>query len=436
MNVYVLSLGCSKNTVDTELMLGILSDAGYTPVQEPSQADIIIVNTCGFIEAAKQQSIDSILALSAYKEDRCRVLAVTGCLGQRYAEDLLDGMPETDLLLGVNQYPMLPRAIAQALMGKRPCYIEDAGGVLSGRRVLTTPPYLAYVRIADGCDNRCAYCAIPLIRGGFRSRPMADILDEIRTLTAQGVSEITLVAQDTSRYGIDFDGVSHLPELLTAAADIPGVHWLRVLYLYPDEVDGRLLDAMESRENIVKYLDLPLQHADAGLLRAMNRRGDTAFTERLLTEARARGFTLRTTFIVGFPGETEEQFQTLLDFTERIGFDRMGAFAFSPEEDTPAYDLPEQIDEEVKQSRLDELMGLQQGISLEHNQARVGSSVEVLVEKANASGRGAGRSRMEAPEEADGIIALRGVCPADVGHYLTARITAADVYDLEAEIIR
>ncbi|MBR3873009.1 MAG: 30S ribosomal protein S12 methylthiotransferase RimO [Clostridia bacterium] len=433
MTVGVVSLGCSKNRVDTELMLGILRKAGYEIVADERQADILIVNTCGFIDPAKQESIDTLFSLAEYKQTgRCKLLVATGCLVQRYEEAILADMPEVDLLLGVSQYEQLPQAIEEALSGKRPSYCAPNANILSGDRVLTTPPYTAYIRIADGCDNRCTYCAIPLIRGGFRSRDIEDVLEEIRTLAAQGVREHVLVAQDTSRFGIDRVGKSLLPELMTRAADIPGVEWLRVLYTYPDEVDEELLNAMASRPNICRYLDLPLQHADPDILRRMNRRGDIHSTRALLKKARDMGFILRTTFITGFPGETDEQFDTLMDFVEDIQFDRLGAFAYSPEEDTPAAVMPDQIDDEVKEARLDALMRAQQAISLRRNQLRVGTTEKVLIESVMADGTGVGRSASEAPDT-DGEVRVTGVDENDIGCFVTVRITDADIYDLMGE---
>lgn len=430
MTVGVISLGCSKNRVDTELMLGILTKAGYRLVTDERQADILIVNTCGFIDPAKQESIDTILALAEYKKTGAlRLLVVTGCLAQRYETALMQEMPEIDLLLGVDQYPALPQAIEQALQGERASYCGKGQGVLSGERVLTTAPYMAYVRIADGCDNRCAYCAIPLIRGGFRSRPMESLLAEIRALAAQGVKEHILVAQDTSRYGVDWGGESQLPQLIRQAADIPGVEWLRVLYCYPDQVDARLLDAMESRPNVCKYLDLPLQHADPQLLRRMNRRGDIRQTAAFLKEARQRGFTLRTTFITGFPGETEAQFQTLMDFVQEIRFDRLGAFAFSAEEDTPAAAMDGQLPEDIRQQRLDTLMAAQQQISLERNQLRVGGQERILVEELRPDGQAVGRGAADAPET-DGTVLLQGADHAEIGEFVTATMTGALPYDM------
>lgn len=433
LNVGVVSLGCSKNRVDTELMLGILREAGYGIVSDERQADILIVNTCGFIDPAKQESIDTLLSLARYKETgRLKLLVATGCLVQRYEDAILSDMPEVDLLLGVNQYPMLPHAIEEALSGKRPSYCADDHAILSGARVLTTAPYMAYTRIADGCDNRCAYCAIPLIRGGFRSRDMEEVLEEIRQLADQGVREHVLVAQDTSRFGIDTHGRSLLPELMVRAADIPGVEWLRVLYCYPDEIDQSLLDAMASRPNICRYLDLPLQHADPTLLRRMNRRGDIEQTRAFLKKAREMGFTLRTTFITGFPGETDEQFERLMDFVRDVRFDRLGAFAYSAEEDTPAAKMPDQVPEELKQKRLDILMREQQIISRERNALRVGSVEKALVESVLEDGTAIARTAMEAPET-DGVLRLSGADEGDIGRFVTARVTGAETYDLIGE---
>lgn len=428
--VGVISLGCSKNRVDTELMLGILRNHGYRLTADEREAEILIVNTCGFIDPAKQESIDTLLAMAEYKEHgKCKLLIATGCLVQRYEQTLIDELPEIDLFLGVSQYPMLPTAIEQAFAGERISYCQTDFSVLSGDRVLTTAPYSAYIRIADGCDNCCTYCAIPLIRGGFRSRDMESVLAEIKQLAEQGVKEHILVAQDTSRFGMDTHGRSLLPELMTRAADIPGVEWLRVLYCYPDEIDQELLDAMASRPNICKYLDLPLQHADPDLLRAMNRRGDIEKTTVLLKRAREMDFTLRTTFITGFPGETTEQFDRLMDFVREIEFDRLGAFTYSPEEDTIAAEMPDQLPEEVKEKRLDTLMTAQQGISLKRNQLRVGTIERVLVESVGVDGIAIARSMKDAPDT-DGIIKVTGADEHDIGEFINAKITNAETYDL------
>ncbi len=435
VKVGVVSLGCAKNRVDTELMLGILTQNGYTVTQNETEADVLIVNTCGFINPAKEESIDTLLSLAEYKKSgRLKLLVATGCLVQRYEKDLLEELPEVDLLLGVNQYERLPEAIAEALQGKRASYCQDDYHILSGERVLTTPPYMAYIRIADGCDNRCAYCAIPLIRGGFRSRPMEDVLSEIRALSQNGVREHVLVAQDTSRFGMDTHERSLLPDLLDQAARIDGVTWLRVLYCYPDEVDEHLLKVMAAHPNICRYIDLPLQHADPEVLRLMNRRGDMDKVRAFLHKAREMGFTLRTTMIVGFPGETEKQFEALLDFVREIRFDRLGAFAYSIEDDTPAAIMKDQVPETVKQERLDRLMTLQQQISLERNQLRIGQTELMLVESVRDDGVAIARSAAEAPDS-DGLIYLSGAEHVYPGDFVTGHITSAESYDL-AGVIR
>ena len=430
LKIGMISLGCVKNRVDSEQMLSELTKEGCVITQEPREADILIVNTCGFIAPAKEESIDAILEMAEYKKTgRCRVLCVTGCLAQRYEKELLADMPEIDCLMGVSQYARLADNLEAALKGQRPVSTRREMGFLECGRVLTTPSYSAYIKTGDGCDNRCAYCAIPLIRGGYRSRPQKDILDEIRRMARQGVREHILIAQDTTRYGVDTG--SSLAELMEEAAAVPGVSWLRSLYMYPDETDLHLLETMARHDNICKYLDLPLQHASPALLKAMNRRGDMAHTRQLLKTAREMGFCLRTTFIVGFPGETEDDFRQLMDFTEEIGFDRMGAFTYSPEEDTPAAVLPGQLPEEIKQERLDQLMALQARISLKRNQARLNTVETVLVTGHNGLHYTA-RSPWEAPD-ADGEIALFSDSPLEEGQFLRARITGADTYDLTAK---
>jgi len=433
--VGVVSLGCAKNRVDTELMLSILDRNGYELTTNESEADVLIVNTCGFINSAKEESIDTLLSCAEYKKTgRLKLLVATGCLAQRYEKDLLAEIPELDLLLGVNQYEQLPQALSEALAGKRGSYCADDLHILSGERVLTTPPYMAYIRIADGCDNRCAYCAIPLIRGGFRSRPMEEVLSEIRSLAEKGVKEHVIVAQDTSRFGMDTHGCSLLPELLEQAAAIPGVDWLRVLYFYPDEVDEHLLEVMAAHDNICKYIDLPLQHADPLILKRMNRRGDIRKVSAFLKKAREMGFILRTTFIVGFPGETEEQFQHLMDFTRDIAFDRMGAFTYSIEDDTAAADMPDQVPEEVKVQRLDALMTLQQSISLERNKLRVGQTERAIVERIRGDGVAIARTAAEAPDS-DGLVYLEKGMDVTPGTFVTVRINGADIYDLTGVIV-
>ena len=432
LKIGMISLGCVKNRVDSEQMLGKLTKAGMEITHEPKEADVLIVNTCGFIAPAKEESIDAIFEMSEYKKTgRCRVLCVTGCLAQRYKDDLLKEIPEIDCLLGVSQYEHLEQYLTEALSGSRPADTRRNTGFLECGRVLTTPPCSAYIKIGDGCDNRCTYCAIPLIRGGYRSRPKDAILEEMRALSGQGVREHILIAQDTTKYGID--NASSLRELLSEACQIPGVEWLRSLYMYPDETDMRLLETMAAHDNICKYLDLPLQHASPALLKKMNRRGEMSHTREMLKAARTMGFCLRTTFIVGFPGETEADFEQLMAFTEEMAFDRMGAFAYSPEEDTPAAAMLDQIDEDVKQERLNRLMALQAKISLERNRLRVGKTEKVLVTGHNGTNYTA-RSQWEAPD-ADGEIMLFSNEPLKEHTFINAKITGADTYDLSAQAL-
>lgn len=431
--VGVVSLGCTKNRVDTEQMLGILRQSGYQIIPDAKSAEILIVNTCGFIESAKTESIDTILEMAEHKKTgACRLLVVTGCLAQRYSDALLKDMPEIDLILGVNQYGRLISAIEGALSGSRSAYCASSDAFLETDRVLTTPTYSAYIRIGDGCDNRCAFCAIPLIRGRYRSRPMESILSEVESLARQGVREHVLVAQDTTRYGTDWQRTSLLPDLMQKAARIEGVDWLRVLYCYPDEADITLLDTMAQTPNICKYLDLPIQHIDDRILRRMRRRGDPQHIRALLAAARERGFALRTSIIVGFPGETEDDFNRLCDFLQEQQFDRLGAFAFSPEEGTPAADMEDQIPPAVREERLDKLMKLQSSISHSRNQQRVGTTAKVLITGDRGNGWYVGRSEWEAPE-IDGEILFASHDPLKPGTFCDVLITKAKTYDLMGE---
>ncbi len=430
MNVGVISLGCVKNRVDTEQMLAILTEHGYTLTDKAQDADILIINTCGFIDPAKEESIETIFEMAQYKQSgRCKLLCVTGCLSQRYGNHLAEEIPEADIIVGISQYDLLPKMIEDALKGERVLDTRRRQQNSCGNRVLTTKPYTAYVRIGEGCDNRCAYCAIPLIRGKYVSRKEEDVLDEMTRLAENGAREQILIAQDTTRYGQDLQETS-LRTLIRKAAAIPHIDWLRVLYLYPEGTDTALINEMASHTNVCRYLDLPLQHASPSLLKKMNRRGDIRQIKEMLMYAREKGFALRTTFIVGFPGETEEDFETLLQFTRDMAFDRMGAFAFSPEEDTAAFSMKDQVPDRIKQQRLDALMALQQEISLKRNQQRVGMIEKVLV-TGRSGGKYTARSPWEAPD-ADGDIIVLSDAPLCEGEFITVRITDADTYDLHA----
>lgn len=432
MKIGVISLGCVKNRVDTEQMLSILTQNGHTITADPADADVLLVNTCGFIDPAKEESIETILEMAEYKQTgKCLKLIVTGCLAQRYGDALKEEMPEIDALVGVSQCDKIAEALNLALQGEKPDFRARHNEMLECGRVLTTPEYSAYVRIGEGCNNRCSYCAIPLIRGEYRSRDMDKILEEMHTLSQGGTREQILISQDTTRYGSDMG--SSLQALVKEAAEVPGVEWLRVLYMYPDETDMSLLEEMARHDNVCKYLDLPLQHASMKMLKAMNRRGHIDDAKKMLLKAREMGFTLRTTFIVGFPGETEEDFEELMDFTREVRFDRMGAFAYSAEEDTPGATMPDQIPEEIKQERLDRLMALQAEISKELNEARIGKTYKTLVTGHDGLTY-IGRTEMEAPDS-DGEVhffADRELIP---GEFVKVKITRADTYDLYGEII-
>ncbi len=434
--VGAVSLGCNKNRVDTETALGLLKEKGFLLTDDPAKADILLVNTCGFIDPAKEESVNTILEMGEYKKTgRCKVLVVTGCLSQRYSGDLMKEIPEIDVLLGVNQYAELPSAIYKALGAERPCLCSDDYGYYEHDRVLTTPSYSAYIRIGEGCSNRCTFCAIPMIRGPYRSRNEEAILREIRTLACSGVREHILVAQDTTRYGTEDHPHTTLPDLMKKAAAIDGVDWLRVLYCYPDETNDALLDVLADVDNVCPYLDIPVQHINAEMLRRMHRRGTREDILRCVRGARERGLTLRTTLIVGFPGETEDQFRELMDFVEETEFDRLGAFAYSPEEGTPAAKMPDQIPDEIKQERLDRLMTLQQKISLKRNKARIGSVEQVLVTDTDGKGNILGRSCREAPETDGEIYVSCGEARPLPGQFIPVQILSAEEYDLRGKML-
>jgi ribosomal protein S12 methylthiotransferase len=427
----MVSLGCAKNRVDSEQLLGRLTAAGHVIVGDPADADVIFVNTCGFIESAKKESIEAIFEMVRYRENGAR-LVVTGCLAQRYADQLLEEIPEIDGLLGVSDYDSA-LSMLESEARERHTDRHERFPDPDCARVLTTPGYSAYVKISDGCDNRCAYCAIPLIRGGYQSRPFDEIVAECELLAARGVTELVLIAQDTSRYGNDLYGRTRMAELLKRVAEIGGVHWVRVLYCYPDTTDDELLKTIANTPKVCPYLDLPLQHIDGDILLRMNRRGAPEWIKSRIEKCRALGITLRTTMIVGFPGETDAQFQTLMDFARASRFDRLGAFAYSAEEDTPAAVMESQVSEEVKAARLDALMSMQQGISLSLNEARVGEVCEVLTEGFE-DGMFFGRSMREAPES-DGVIRFSSGKELKPGQYVNVKITGADAYDLFGEEI-
>lgn len=430
--VGVISLGCSKNRVDSERILGCFADAGFVITANPEEAEVLLVNTCGFITPAKEESINTTLEMAQYKEHGCcKLLVMTGCLSQRYRAELEEEMPEVNLFWGVREPELLVRRVCAMLGLPVDC-------AMRGQRILTTPAYSAYLRIADGCDNRCTYCAIPLIRGGRKSVPMEALLTEARTLAESGVTELTLIAQDTSAYGTELYGKPMLAELMRALCSIDGFKWIRVLYAYPNTVTEALIDAMLSNDKIVKYIDMPIQHIAPRLLTDMNRHGTREHIEHMVEYIRKASddFILRTTVMLGFPGETEKEFGQLAEFLQNHPFDRVGAFTFSPEDGTPAALMDGQLDETVKQRRLDAIMQAQQRISLARNKRRVGQEETVLVERI-AGDVAFGRSYAEAPD-VDGLIAVCGATHAGLapGMFVKAKLTHADAYDLKGELLR
>ena len=401
--VGMVSLGCSKNQVDAEIMLALIQENGFELCADAEQCDVVIINTCGFIEDAKKESIETILEFCQMKaEGKIKVVVVTGCLAERYQKEVALEIPEADVVLGIGCNGEIVKAIKQALAGERVVSFADKTLMpLSGNRVLANAPFFAYVKLADGCNNRCAFCAIPLIRGDFRSRPMEDVLDEVKRLAAQGVKEVNVVAQDTTRYGDDLYGRLVLPELLREICKIDGIRWVRILYCYPDRITDELLEVMAQEEKIVKYVDVPIQHASGEVLRAMNRKGNADTLTALLQKIRDKvpGVVLRTTMIVGFPGETEEQFEELCNFIHEVKFERLGCFTYSREEDTPAAEMADQIDPEVMQRRAEVLMTEQLSIAEEINKTFVGKTFTVMVEDMDGeSGLYYGRSYMDAPD--------------------------------------
>lgn len=401
--VGMVSLGCSKNQVDAEIMLALIQENGFELCADAEQCDVVIINTCGFIEDAKKESIETILEFCQMKaEGKIKVVVVTGCLAERYQKEVALEIPEADVVLGIGCNGEIVKAIKRALEGERVVSFADKTLMpLSGNRVLANAPFFAYVKLADGCNNRCAFCAIPLIRGDFRSRPMEDVLEEVKRLAAQGVKEVNVVAQDTTRYGDDLYGRLVLPDLLREICKIDSIRWVRILYCYPDRITDELLEVMAQEEKIVKYVDVPIQHANGDILRAMNRKGNAQSLKALLQKIRDKvpGVVLRTTMIVGFPGETEEQFEELCNFIHEVKFERLGCFTYSREEDTPAAEMADQIDPEVMQRRAEVLMTEQLSIAEEINKTFLGKTFTVMVEDFDEeSGLYYGRSYMDAPD--------------------------------------
>lgn len=398
-----VSLGCTKNQIDAEHMMFLLDCAGYELVAEESEADIVVINTCAFIESAKKESIENIIDIGWLKENaRCKKIIVTGCLAERYRDEVLEQMPEVDCVVGIGCNESIVDIIGRVCDGERfSCYDDKEKLTLGGGRVLTSPGYSSYIKIGEGCDNRCTYCAIPHIRGPFRSRPLEDIVDEAVSLENDGAVEISLIAQDTSRYGIDLYGHYSLAELIEKITAATKRVKLRLLYCYPDKITDELIEVIKNNDRVVKYLDLPIQHISDKMLTAMNRHGNSELIKSVIAKLRNNipDIVLRTTVIVGFPGESQEDFELLCDFVKETRFERFGAFTYSREEDTEAYDLPEQIDEQTKQDRYDRIMALACDISNEYNESRLGNTYDVLCEGYDVpAGCYVGRTYADAPD--------------------------------------
>ncbi|MBP3369195.1 MAG: 30S ribosomal protein S12 methylthiotransferase RimO [Clostridia bacterium] len=445
MKVGFVSLGCPKNQLDTEVMLHEVALAGYEITPEETEADVVIINTCGFIESAKRESIENILDIAWLKKNRTlKAIVVTGCLAERYRESILEEMPEVDAVLGVGSIHNIVEAIEAVTVNKKKgskktyTSFEDKEAVrLGGDRILTTPEYTAYLKIAEGCDNRCAYCAIPSIRGKFRSRTIEDIVKEAKDLEALGVRELNVVAQDITRYGLDLYGEYSLARLLRAITDATSIPWIRLLYCYPDKITDELIAEMRDNDRILKYIDLPIQHISDRMLKAMNRHGDSATVRSVVKKLRSEipDIVIRTTFIVGFPGETEEDFIELCEFVKEAKFEHLGVFPYSREEDTPAYDFPDQIDEQIKQDRADIIMREQLEINTANNEKNIGKVITVLCEDYDPVAQvHFGRSAADAPE-IDGKVYFRAEKRIAPGSFVKVKVREVLDYDLMGRAI-
>lgn len=439
VKVGIVSLGCPKNQVDAEQLFGRLKQAGYELVGDAALADVAIINTCGFIESAKQESIDEILSFCTLKgEGQIKHVIITGCLAERYREEVLKEIPEADAVVGIGCNGDICKVVERVLAGEQfTCTAEKTALPLEGERVLTTLPYYAYLKVAEGCSNCCTYCAIPSIRGPFRSRRMEDVIKEAESLARDGIKELVVVAQDTTRYGEDLYGASALPELLCRLCRIDGFEWVRLLYCYPERITDELLDVIASEPKAAKYLDIPIQHADADVLKAMNRTGDFDWLLSLVKRIREKvpGITLRTTLIAGFPGETEQQFETMVEFVKQAKFERLGCFAYSQEENTPAGRMPNQLSEEVKERRAELVMLEQMRIHDAYNAAKVGQKLRVVTEGYDRYGEiYFGRSEADAPD-IDGKVFFSSGEKHAMGDFVMVEVDDVMDYDLIGHVV-
>lgn len=440
MNILFISLGCDKNLVDSEVMLGLLDKKGYQIVDSEEDADIIVVNTCCFIHDAKEESIQTILEMAEYKkEGKLKALIVTGCLAQRYQQEIIDEIPEVDAVLGTTSYDHIVEAVEEALAGNGHVVLEDVDALpdVKEKRLVTTGGHYAYMKIAEGCDKHCTYCIIPKLRGNYRSVPMEKLLAEAKGLADQGVKELILVAQETTVYGKDLYGEKSLHKLLRELCKISGIQWIRILYCYPEEIYDELIQTIKEENKVCHYLDLPIQHASDAVLKRMGRRTSKAQLVEIIEKLRKEipDISLRTTLITGFPGETQEQHEELKDFVDEMEFDRLGVFTYSPEEDTPAATMADQIPEEVKEERQAELMELQQEIAFDLAEDMVGREVLVMIEgKVADENAYVGRTYKDAPN-VDGLIFINTDEELMSGDFARVRVTGALEYDLIGELI-
>lgn len=436
--VGMISLGCPKNQVDAEHMLAMMDAEGWEIVDYVDGCDVVIVNTCGFIDDAKKEAIENILDMvELKKEGVISKIIVTGCLAQRYKDEIVKEIPEVDAVVGIGANGDIIKTVEEVMSGVDTIekYPPQCELPLDGQRILTTPQYWAYLKIGEGCSNRCTYCTIPSIRGNMRSRSMENIIDEAKQLAELGVKELILIAQDTTSYGLDLYGELKLPELLNELCKIDSIEWIRLLYCYPDRITDELIETMKNQEKVVNYIDLPLQHADDKILKAMNRRGDQALIRSVISKLRAEipDVVIRTTFIVGFPGEGEEEFETLAEFVNEIEFDRLGVFTFSPQEGTPAYDMEDQVEDDVKTRRGEVIMQDQYSIMEEKNNEKIGKTYKVVVEDYDGySDSYTGRTYMDAPE-IDGLVKFTSHKDLDIGDFVDVEIFDVEDYDLIGE---
>ena len=435
----MISLGCPKNQVDAEHMLALMDAEGWEIVDYVDGCDAVIVNTCGFIDDAKKEAIENILDMvELKKEGVISKIIVTGCLAQRYKDEIVKEIPEVDAVIGIGANGDIIKTVEEVMSGVDTIekYPPQCDLPLEGQRILTTPHYWAYLKIGEGCSNRCTYCTIPSIRGNMRSRSIENVIYEAKQLAESGVKELILIAQDTTSYGLDLYGELKLPELLNELCKIDSIEWIRLLYCYPDKITDELIETMKNQEKVVNYIDLPLQHADDKILKAMNRRGDQALIRNVISKLREEipDVVIRTTFIVGFPGEGEEEFETLAEFVNEIEFDRLGVFTFSPQEGTPAFDMEDQVDEDIKTRRGEVIMQDQYSIMEEKNNEKIGKTYRVVVEDYDGySDSYTGRTYMDAPE-IDGLVKFTSHKDLDIGDFVDVEIFDVEDYDLIGEV--